>query len=166
MVFGGQLAKNKDKWRIDRDKTMLMIVWNTRGFNLINVMFKRVRYNACYFINKILILIYSQMIPEGRCKLIIHADNFQCQTAKVWIKFVSWKQSDLPLFVIFYRFDTIWFLPFRFVEARVSELLFRIANELCAELHRLIGDISPQILLKLFHEQIVCYKHVITMDWD
>jgi hypothetical protein len=72
---------------------MLTVVWNTRGFHLIDVMPRGEKFSARYFIDKNLTPICAQLIPTGRHKLVIHADNSQCHNAKVVLDFMSQNQA-------------------------------------------------------------------------
>jgi hypothetical protein len=47
---------------------MVMIVWNTQGFHLIDAMLRGE-------IGKILTPIWAQLMPTERRKLVVHADN-------------------------------------------------------------------------------------------
>jgi hypothetical protein len=78
---------------IDRGKTMLTVVWNTRGFHLADAMPRGEKFSTWYFINKILTPICAQLIPIGKPKLVIHADNSQWHSAKVVLDFLSEKRA-------------------------------------------------------------------------
>jgi hypothetical protein len=72
---------------------MLTALWNTRGFDLIGAMSRGEKFSTWYLIDKILTPICAQMIPTGRRKLVIHADNSQRHTAKVVLDFMSQNQA-------------------------------------------------------------------------
>jgi hypothetical protein len=76
---------------IDREQTMLTVVRNTKGFHLIDAMTRGEKFNAWYFINQILTPICAQLSPTGRHKLVIHADNSRCHSAKLVLDFISHK---------------------------------------------------------------------------
>jgi histone-lysine N-methyltransferase SETMAR len=78
---------------IDREKAMLTVAWNTRGFHLIGAMPRGEKFTAWYFIDKISTPIWAQLIPTWRRKLVIHADNSRCHNAKVVRDFISQKQA-------------------------------------------------------------------------
>jgi hypothetical protein len=52
---------------------MLTVVWNTRGFHLVDAIPRGEKFSAWYFIDNILTPICVQLIPTGRRKLVIQA---------------------------------------------------------------------------------------------
>jgi hypothetical protein len=60
---------------------------------VINAMPRAEKYSARYCIDKILIPICAQLIPTGRRKLMIHADNARYHNAKAVLDFMSPKQA-------------------------------------------------------------------------
>jgi histone-lysine N-methyltransferase SETMAR len=65
---------------------MLTIVWNQRGFHLIKVLGKGVKFNAGYYIAKILEPLSQWCSKEAagnQRKLLVHADNARPHTAKL-----------------------------------------------------------------------------------
>jgi hypothetical protein len=60
---------------IGREKTILAVVWNTRGLYLIDVIPRGEKFRAQYFLDKTLTPICTQLIRIGRRKLGIQADD-------------------------------------------------------------------------------------------
>jgi transposase len=71
---------------------MLTIVWNPRGFHLIDVLPKGLKFNVAHYINTILIPLVERRSAHGTAnerKLIVHADNARPHTAKVSTQFLA-----------------------------------------------------------------------------
>jgi hypothetical protein len=73
----------------NHNKTILMMVWNSNSFHFIDAMPEREKRSTQYYIDNILTLICRRLIPAGKCKFVIHADNSWCHTANVILDFVS-----------------------------------------------------------------------------
>jgi hypothetical protein len=86
-VQAGQQPPEMVKHMIGDRKMMVTIVWNPQGFHLIDALLKGQKFNANYYIDRIL-----QQLLEGRSTgrdpgLIIHADNARSHTARKTFKF-------------------------------------------------------------------------------
>jgi hypothetical protein len=73
----------------DHGKTMLTLFWNPNGLHLTDMMPKREKHSARYYVDNILTPICQRLIPAGKCKLVIHTNNSPCHTANVALDFVS-----------------------------------------------------------------------------
>jgi histone-lysine N-methyltransferase SETMAR len=77
------------KREIGQDKMMLTIPWNPHGLHLIDAMPKKEKYSTRHYVDNILTFLCQRLMPAGKCKLIIHADNALCHVAYVFLDFVS-----------------------------------------------------------------------------
>jgi hypothetical protein len=151
---------------IDREKTTLTVIWNMQRFYLIDGMPRGEKFSAPYFIDKILTPICAQLIPTGRRKLVIHADNSRCHNAKVVLDFMSQNQAKCvprpPYSPDLAPFDLFFWLSKR----RTPKLLFQTSEELLNAMRGLLHDISPQMLRDIFHEWINRCEQVIATEED
>jgi hypothetical protein len=83
------MRRDKDKIRDGSQQTKLMIVWNPNGFGIIDAIPKGETHNAQYYTDNLLTPICQRLIPAGKLKLVIHADNSRCQPANVVLDFIS-----------------------------------------------------------------------------
>jgi transposase len=152
---------------IDRKKTMLTIVWNTRGFHVIDAMPRGETFSARYYIDHILTPICRRLIPTGRRKLVIHADNSRCHTAKVVLDFVSQNGVRVaphpPYSPDIAPSD---FFLFGYLKHELRGSCFHIVEELLAGVRALLSQISPETLLGVFDEWIARCERVIANDGD
>jgi hypothetical protein len=69
---------------------MLMIVWNPRGFYLINIFEKGCKFNATHYVTEILSPLSDWPAsdgPENDRKLIMHADTARPHAARLSVEF-------------------------------------------------------------------------------
>jgi hypothetical protein len=105
------------------------------------------------------------LIPAGTYELVTHTDNSRCHNAKVVLDFVSQRKvrfaqhpphspdivpSDFSFFSDFAR------------ELRGSR--FQTAEEPFAEVRKLVGEISLEALLDVFHDWIAWSENVTAKD--
>jgi hypothetical protein len=82
----------RERGTIQSEKVMLTIVWNPSGFHLINVLPKRFKFNASFYVTQILGSLSDwRRTQVGRTnrKLWIHADNARPHTATVTLQFMQ-----------------------------------------------------------------------------
>jgi histone-lysine N-methyltransferase SETMAR len=71
-----------------RDRTMMVIiVWNPQGFHLVDRLPKGQKFNANYYIGRILQLFLESRSTGRGSGFIIHADNARPNTARKTLKF-------------------------------------------------------------------------------
>jgi hypothetical protein len=126
---------------------MLAIVWDPNDFHLIGVMPKRKKYSARCDIDNVLAPICQQLIPAGKCAQLLLVPH--CQSA---LDFVSQRKvrfapyppditpSNLGLFGSF--------------KHELQGSRFPADEELLAEARKLVGEISPETWLDVFHDSI------------
>jgi hypothetical protein len=74
----GEKVPEREKHPIQSKRFMLTIVWNPRGFSLIDVLAKGHKFNAPEYVPEILFVPFqsrSTEAKEDRRTLIVHADN-------------------------------------------------------------------------------------------
>jgi histone-lysine N-methyltransferase SETMAR len=77
---------------IQSKKLMIIIMWNSSGFLLVNVLPRRHKFNSDYYITEILSPIadwLSTQVRKGERKLIIHSDNACPHTAQRSLQFLK-----------------------------------------------------------------------------
>jgi histone-lysine N-methyltransferase SETMAR len=82
----------RERRTIQSEKVMLMIVWNSSGFHLINVLQKGFKFNASLYVTQIPGTLSDwPRIHVGRTnrKLCVHADNSRPHTATVTLQFMQ-----------------------------------------------------------------------------
>jgi hypothetical protein len=143
----------KTRRRADHSNTMLTVAWNSNGFYLINGIPKGGKHSGRHHINNITTPICQRLIPAYKRKLVIHPDNFRCHTAKVVLDCVSQKRvrfaSHPPDSPDKASFDFFFFVCLK-RELRGSR--FQTNEELPAKIRKLVGEISAEILLDVFHD--------------
>jgi hypothetical protein len=76
----------RERHTIQSKKFMLVIVWNPRGFPLIEISENGHKFNAGYYISEILEPLSQWRSIEAagnKPKLLVHADNVRPHTAKL-----------------------------------------------------------------------------------
>jgi hypothetical protein len=90
-VQTGQQPLEMVKHMIGGRKMMVTIVWNPQGFHLIEALLNGQKFNANYYIDRILQpLLECCSTGRGPC-LIIHADNARPHSARKTFKFFAGK---------------------------------------------------------------------------
>jgi hypothetical protein len=131
---------------------MLTVIWNTRSFPVIDAMPRGEKFSTRYFIDKILtICVY--LIPTGRRKLVIHACNSRRYNAKVVPDFMSQEQAKSATHPQ-YSPDLAPsdFLLVGYPKGYLRGSFLQALDELLNAVRGLLHDISPQMLLDVFHE--------------
>jgi transposase len=130
---------------------MLTIFWNPNGLHLIDAIPKREKYSTRCYVDNILIPICQRLIPADKYKLVIHADNSPCPTASVVLDFVSQRKVHLPR-IPQYSPDIAPSDIFLFGDLKrdLRSSRFQTGEELLVEIRKLVGGISPEILLEVF----------------
>jgi hypothetical protein len=94
-IQAGQQPPETVKHMIGDRKMIVAIVWNPQGFHLVDVLPKGQKFNANYYIDRILRqLLENRSTGRGSC-LIIHADNARPHTARKIFKF--YRQNRLEM---------------------------------------------------------------------
>jgi hypothetical protein len=66
---------------------MLTIIWNPRGFYVVDRLPNDMKMNSAYFVTNVLILLEEAIFPQGRALrerwLVIHLDNCSIHTSRV-----------------------------------------------------------------------------------
>jgi hypothetical protein len=144
---------------------MLTIAWDPKGFHLIDAMIKGEKRSASLHSNNIIIPICQRLILAGRCKLVIHPDNSPCLTAKVVLDFVSQRKvrfarhpPDSP------DIAPSGFFLFVYLKGQLRGSHFQTAKELPAKVRELMGKISTETLLEVFHDWTACCENVTAID--
>jgi hypothetical protein len=92
------------------------------------------------------------LIPAGKRKFVIHAGNFLCHTAKVVLDFLWQKVRFVPHPPYFPDIALSAFFLFGDLKRELRASRFQTAEELLAELQKLMCEISPETLLDVFHD--------------
>jgi histone-lysine N-methyltransferase SETMAR len=114
---------------------------------------RREKYSTWYYVHNILTRFCPRLIPAGKCKLAIHADNSPCHTAHVVLDFVSQRKvrfaPHLPYSPDIAPSD---FFLFDDLKHELRDSRFQTGEELRAEIRKLVDEISPETLLDFFHD--------------
>jgi hypothetical protein len=93
-----------ERCTIQSKKFMLTIVWNPRGFHLIDVLARGCKCNATDYVTEILSVLSkwhsTEAKGDGRT-LIVHAENAHPHTAQLWFQFFElnrMKTAPHPLY--------------------------------------------------------------------
>jgi hypothetical protein len=131
----------------------LTIVWNPNGLHLIDAMPKREKSSPRYHVDNILTPVCQRLIPAGKCKFVIHADNSPCHTANVVLDFASQRKVRFGPHLLYSpdiaRSD---FLFFGHLKGELTGSRFQDGEELLVEIRKLVGESSPETLLDVFHD--------------
>jgi hypothetical protein len=71
----------------NHNKTLLTTVWNPNDFRLIDAMPKGEKHIARYYVDNVLTPIGQRLIPTGKRKLVLQANNSRCHITKVILDF-------------------------------------------------------------------------------
>jgi hypothetical protein len=118
----------RERRMIQSEKVMLTIVWNPRGFHLINVLPKGFKFNMSFYVTQILGPISDwRRTQVGRTnrKLWVHANNARPHTATVTLKFMqqnAMRRVFHPTSPILTRSGTISFLSLRLYQATFVQM--------------------------------------------
>jgi hypothetical protein len=144
---------------------MLIIFWNPNGIQLIDAMPKREKYSTRCYVDNILTPICQRLIPAGKCKLVIHAENSPCHTANVVLDFVSRRKvrfarhcPDDP------DIAPSDFFPFGDLKRGLRGSYFQTGEELLAEIRKVVSEISPETFLDVVHDWISWCESLIASD--
>jgi hypothetical protein len=130
--------------------------------HLIDAMPRGEKFSAAHFIDKILTPTFAQLIPTGRRQLIIHADNSRCHNAKVVVDFMSRKQTKFAAHPPYSPDLTpSAFFLLGYLKGGPRGSFFQTSDELLNAVRELLHDISPQMLLDVFHKWINRCEQII-----
>jgi hypothetical protein len=76
---------------------MVTIVWNPQGFHLVDALLKAQKFNANYYIDRILLQLLENCSTGRGTGLIIHADNARLHTARKTFKFCRENRLEMAL---------------------------------------------------------------------
>jgi hypothetical protein len=144
---------------------MLTIFWNPNGLHLIYRMPQREKSSTRYYVDNILTPICQRLIPAGKCKLVIHTDNSPCHIANVVLGFVSQikvRFAPHPSYSPDIAPPDLFL--FGDLKRELRGLRFQTGEELPVEMRQLVGEISPETLLDVFHDWISWYESLIASD--
>jgi hypothetical protein len=134
---------------------MLTIVWNPNSLHFTTAMPKGERYSVRYYVDNVLTPVCQRLIPADRHKLVIHADNSSCHTANSVLDFVSQRKvrfaPHAPYSLDIASSD---FFLFGDLKRELRGFRFQTGEELLVEIRKLMGEISPETVLDVFHDWI------------
>jgi hypothetical protein len=144
---------------------MLTIAWNQNGIRLIHAFPEGEQYSARYDIDNSRTPICQRSIPAGKRKSVIHVADFRCHTAKVVLNFVSQRKVRFAPRPPYSRAVTLSALfRFGYLKRELGASRFQTAEELLPEVQKLVGEISPETLMGLFHDWIARRESVTGND--
>jgi hypothetical protein len=144
---------------------MLTIARNLNAFHLIDAIPKGEKHSARYHVNNITTPICQRLIPAGKRKLIIHPDNSRCHIAKVVLDCVPQRKVRFAAYSPDYPdIAPSDFLLFVCLKGELRGSRFQTAEELPGKARKLMGEISPETLVDVFHDWIARCKSVIAID--
>jgi hypothetical protein len=150
---------------IDHDKTVLTIFWKPNGLHLIDMIPKREKYNTRYYVDNVRTPICQHLIPAGKCRLVIHAENSPCHTANTVLDFMSQRKVRFaphpPYSPGIAPSD---FFLFGNLKHELRGSRFQTNEELLVEIRKLVGEILLETLLDVFHDWISWCERLIAND--
>jgi hypothetical protein len=146
---------------------MLTIAWNPHGFHVIDVLPKGEVFSAAYYIRNILNPISALAAPNDSRRLIVHADNSRCHTAKIVLSFMAEKNLKVaphpPYSPDLAPSD---FYLFGYLKEQLRGCRFETADQLLSEVKRLLSEIPASQLLDVFHSWMNRCERVIEAEGD
>jgi hypothetical protein len=144
---------------------MLTILWNPKGLHLIDATPKREKHSTRYYVDNTLTPICQQLIPAGKCKLVIHADNSPCHAAYIVLDFVSQRNIRFAPHPPYSPDITpSGFFPFGYFRRELRGSRFQTGEELLVEIRKLRGEISLETLLDVFQGWISWCESLIASN--
>jgi histone-lysine N-methyltransferase SETMAR len=150
-VQADQQPPERMKHMIEDHKMIVTIVWNPQGFHLINALPKGQKFNANYYIDRILqTLLESRSTVRGP-GLIIHADNASSHAARKTLKFCRENRLEMaphpPYSPDLAPSD---FFLFGHVKHVLERIEFPLEETLLVAIQRVLSDLTGDTVRAVF----------------
>jgi histone-lysine N-methyltransferase SETMAR len=150
-VQAGQQPPEMVKHMIGDSKMMVTIVWDPQCFHLVDALPKGQKFNANYYIDRILQLLLESRSTGRGPGLIIHADNARSHTARKTFKFCRENRLEIaphpPYSPDLALSD---FFLFGHVKHALEGAEFSSEETLLAAILRVLSDLTGDILRAVF----------------
>jgi histone-lysine N-methyltransferase SETMAR len=132
-------------------KMMVIIIWNPQGFQAVDALLKGQKFNAYYYIDRILQPLLESRSTWRGPDLIIHADNARPHTAQKIFKFCREKRLEMaPHLPYSPDLAPSDFFLFGHVKHVLDGAEFPSEETLLAAIQRVLSDLTGDTLRAVF----------------
>jgi histone-lysine N-methyltransferase SETMAR len=159
-----------ERHTVHSEKLMLMIVWNSSGFHLINVLSKGFKFNATHYVTNILSSLADwRKVQAGGStrRLIVHADNARPHSAQIMeqlLKQNRMKRAPHPVYSP--NLAPSDFYLFGHVKQLLAGHEFPDAEALLEAVRAILGGIEKVTLERVFLAWVERLRKCIAIDGD